>query len=402
MTLKSENGSFIRLFDNIGRYKANFRNYSESSFDYLNKSARPEIDIVRSNIEEWFNRYQSNKKEDLYERLRSRDDLQHNAALFELFLHDLMLRLGCKIDIHPKVNTKKNRSPDFLVESPNGDCFYIEASILACKSKKEVKEQIILNQLYDYLNSQEEFKSCRFIVGIGVNIAPKRQIKLKDIKKHILDHIKTLDYQKLLDTYNYEQYENIPRWLYKSDDDFEIEIIPAPKYPGNNNRDFIYSNYKGWHLVKRHISIRKTIRDKANSYGKLEYPYIIAINILSSFANKDDMVDAFFGESACQYTFRNLEYPKIRSIRIPNGAWTNKSGPGNKRVSAVLAFNNLYPWNFHTSSVCLYHNPWANNPYNSILTLFPQAKLKNYIMVWSEGKSLASIFGLHKEWPQND
>ena len=400
----SQNTNLSRLFDNIARNYTDFATYSEPSFDYLNRSSRPEINIVRNNLEVWYNRYPLDKRKDIYSRFRSSKDHEHRSAFFELCLHELMLRLGCKIDIHPRLNNKKEKLPDFLVEPPNGNSFYLEAAASEFKPQREKNGQQILNRVYDFLNSQKELLASKFQIGIGVHVLPKKQISPNDIKNFIMNHFNKLDYKNLLDIYDSKQYEAIPRWVYRNDD-IHIEITPAPIYPNENKNKVIYCIYTPFHLVEREKYIRAIIKKKAASFGKLNRPYVIAINMLSSFANREDILDALYGNSACHYSFNKankLEMPKVEAIRIPNGTWIDKTGPIYKRVSAVLVFNNLYPWNFHTASVCLYHNPWAEKPYDSILTLMPQAQMKNFRMVWTEGKSLASIFDLAKEWPQKD
>ncbi|HMA51787.1 MAG TPA: hypothetical protein VKP60_18640 [Magnetospirillaceae bacterium] len=98
----------------------------ESAVAYLDRSARPEADALRSLIEDWLELYPSEEAPDLAARLRSSRDDQHRSAFFELLLHRLVLALGHHVPaVEPKLpHTWK--SPDFQVESADGARFYLE------------------------------------------------------------------------------------------------------------------------------------------------------------------------------------------------------------------------------------------------------------------------------------
>ncbi len=86
----------------------------ESAVAYLDRSADPAADALRSLIEDWLERYPAGEAPNLAARLRSRRDDQHRSAFFELLLHRLLLTLGHGIPaIEPKLpHTWK--SPDFM------------------------------------------------------------------------------------------------------------------------------------------------------------------------------------------------------------------------------------------------------------------------------------------------
>jgi hypothetical protein len=100
-----------------------------SHFDYLNSSGRVEAVRVRTVVEEMFSRYPPAGQDGLRHRLRSIDDNTHLSAFFELALHDLTLRAGCTVlEIEPDLK-ETSRSPDFLIETPQGQRFYLEATL---------------------------------------------------------------------------------------------------------------------------------------------------------------------------------------------------------------------------------------------------------------------------------
>jgi len=98
----------------------------ESAYAYLNRSARPDAEQERARIEDWFERYPAAEGRELALRLRSRLDDQHRAALFELRLHELLLRSGHHLAIEPKL-AHSWKSPDFLIDGQ----VYLEAVMAA-------------------------------------------------------------------------------------------------------------------------------------------------------------------------------------------------------------------------------------------------------------------------------
>jgi len=119
----------MRLFDNIVRSYLGPAQYAEPKFRYLNRSGRIEVDRIRQELERWFSRYPNAGKRDLRERFRSTSNSNHQSAFFELFLHELLLKLGCMVEIHPETNTGMRKRPDFLVKPPKVGRFYMEARL---------------------------------------------------------------------------------------------------------------------------------------------------------------------------------------------------------------------------------------------------------------------------------
>ena len=79
----------MQIFDDIPRTETRAKNERESFFPYYNRSARPMIAAVRQLLESWFARIPADAQRDLRARLRSPIDSQHEAAFWELYLHEL-------------------------------------------------------------------------------------------------------------------------------------------------------------------------------------------------------------------------------------------------------------------------------------------------------------------------
>ncbi len=131
------------LFDDVVRVDDTVARYAEGDFPFLNRSSWPESARIRDELERWFARFPSSavdaarERRDLRGRFRSRSDRDHQAAFFELFVHELLMRLTLGVEVHPAVPGLSKR-PDFLVTPANGEPFYVEAVAVSGKSEAEL------------------------------------------------------------------------------------------------------------------------------------------------------------------------------------------------------------------------------------------------------------------------
>src|SRR5690242_15931820 len=99
------------LFDeNAESIGARTKQHAESTFDYYNRSSRKDIKPIKDVLEQWFTHIPDAARNDLRQRFRSRNDPQHRAALFELFIHELFTRIGYSLELHPV--TEGSTRPD--------------------------------------------------------------------------------------------------------------------------------------------------------------------------------------------------------------------------------------------------------------------------------------------------
>ena len=113
----------VAIFTAGPRFDVRSPHSKESAYAYLDRSARPEADELRTLMEDWLGLYPVVDARDLALRLGSRQDEQHRSAFFELLVFRLLLGLGHRVlVVEPKL-AHTWKSPDFLVE---GD-FYLEA-----------------------------------------------------------------------------------------------------------------------------------------------------------------------------------------------------------------------------------------------------------------------------------
>lgn len=115
------------LFDPYDRTDASRKRQTESSWAFLNRSARPEIDRVREYLDTEVSNYPAVERDELVARLRSGDEVAFRSATFEVLIHWGLLSMGCTLQPHPDPGTGSAKRPDFLVRSPAGEEFFLDA-----------------------------------------------------------------------------------------------------------------------------------------------------------------------------------------------------------------------------------------------------------------------------------
>ncbi len=91
----------MTIFSEIVRTFHEGKPYGEPDFSYLDRSARPEAVRVRAALESWLLRYPAADIPNMVARLRNGSDAEFASATFEIYLHEILLRLGFEVDGNP-------------------------------------------------------------------------------------------------------------------------------------------------------------------------------------------------------------------------------------------------------------------------------------------------------------
>lgn len=391
----------MKLFDEIIRSYSGPALYAEPKFEYYNRSARSDIDRIRRLLEEWFSHYPVNHQQELRSRFRSSINSHHYSSLFELFIHELLLCSGYRVTIHPDVKGMEKK-PDFLAESSECPPFYIEATLATDKSVAEIAENARMNEVYDALNRMD---SPKFFIEMEISGAPKTPPSAKIIRSFLTEKLKLLDPDDVGRLWKTRGRDSVPRWHFEHNG-WIIDFYPVPKSP--KSRDLPGTRPVGIiadaevQVMDSHSAIRNTVIAKANRYGRLDLPYVIAVNALGEHVENIDIMNALFGEEQIVVNF-GCGPQMHKETRAHNGVWIGPSGIQYKGISAVLITHPFYPYSIPKTPIRLYHNPWARIRCTSHLTRLPQAVPEttpdgNIKMPHKDGDSLAEIFNLSAEW----
>ncbi len=390
----------MKLFDDTDRDDTGPASYSEPKFQYLNRSARPAFQAIRTVLEEWFSRYPEPHRKDLRARFRSSDNVNHQSAFFELFLHELLLRLGHGIQIHPEVRGATKR-PDFLVTPAKGESFYFEGIVASGESHQEAATTAVRNALHDALNRLD---SPNFFIHWDVISKGESVPSAAKIRAFLAKELALLDPDEVSAAIKRDGLSHCPRWLW-SDKDWAMEFSVTPKSPALRGKAGVRPigiEFEGGGWVDDRTPLREAILQKAGRYGKLDLPFVVAVNSLAVHLDKIDTLEALFGREYCSYTQTPAGVAGPELGRLPDGVWTSPGGPRYTRLNAVLLFHDLFPWTVPRCHVCLYINPFVEKILDCGLNRLTRMLPKGGHPDWVAGETVSSILGLPGDWPGRD
>ena len=378
----------VDFYSVLDKPQCNVR-YNESSFNYLNLYDSPDIIRIRNLLESSFNKFPLEAQNDLRSRFQSNDNKQHEGAFFELFLHELLSRLGCTIvDVHPEIVGADSR-PDFLV--CHGDqCFYLEATMIGKKSgpfTRSRNEQDVIDKL-------NKLPSPDFDIGIDMEGTLSRTLKKEDVvrpfKELLIEHDPD-KVQRLIDEEG--MYAAPSRKI--EDGNWSLQGWLHPISPKNRrsiqSRQIVIDPYRAeW--TNSVTPVRDKLKEKAGKYGELSKPFIVAVNSRDMFYNRrNNDMELLFGQELLLYSKEHPDSPPL-SDRRPNGVW-----PRYGQIGAVWSFQKVDALNLPQVSACLYINPWGNDAVlPDALYRLTHAKGCDGEMKWFEGEDIAQLVGVSR------
>lgn len=380
----------ITAFDDIPREGEDPASHLIGQFDYLNASGRREAAAVRGLIDAWIVNYPAAHRPDLIRRLRSRDDVSHRSALFELMLHALLLRQGFTIvEIEPQLPNGK--APDFLVEAPDRRRFYLEATLasgidnVAAGANRRMREAL---QAIDDVRSPDFFLHLH---TRGIPNQPSATARLRHAVQRFVDE---LDYDQAVVRAKAGQ-PPVPVWQH-TEHGAHFTIQPVPKNIRRREGRAIGARMLPGGVILPAAAIKSAVEGKAGRYGNIGLPLVIAVNALEEFARVDDAVDALFGTTGVIVS----EDGAVRGMRNRDGAWRSLGGPVYTRSSAVLFVARFSAWSVGQRAMSLIFNPWARSPIAGLPLGVEVREVVDGRLETRPGQSLREIFGLPEGWPE--
>src|SRR5580704_12638654 len=179
------------LFDEIARADRRPRRQNEGGFDYMNSSARPGICRIRNLLEQWFGHLPNDAKADIRARFRSRDDVQHQGARFEVFWHELLCCSGCDVEVHPAL-ADVTTNPDFLAKRNGAAQFYLEATLAMPPGNPAADRRLAeLHDTLDRMNSPDYFLHFEY------RGSPEGNIRGRALRERLERWLQQLDFEEI-------------------------------------------------------------------------------------------------------------------------------------------------------------------------------------------------------------
>lgn len=343
----------MNLFDDYPRTDNSAPRHSESTYDLINRRTGQRWDQIRSDLNQWFETYPGGGQEDLRRRFQSAKSDQHVGAWWELYVHELLMRLNFRVNLHPSV-PGTSRRPDFLVED-NESSFYLEATHVNSGIVDEGRESDREDVIFDLVN---QARSAEFTVSMELERVGKEIPSASEIVRPIERWLAALSADEVERTQSMG--EPLP-WIALSPRDWVMTFEAVPVSPPHRGKaERILGFYPGTTGFVNDIQKAKAALDrKKRRYGNPDRPLVIALLSDSGFFDDDDVGQSLFGSEAVQYV-QNDPNVKPRLVRQRDGFWMSWRGPSGKGVTAVLHAEGLKPWSYQEVTPRLWINPWAS------------------------------------------
>lgn len=367
----------LMLFSSYIRDNSDHKRRKETAYEFLDRSVWKISALVREKVNEWTTLY---KPDDEFVRMfKSKSDKQHYSAVFELLVYVSLTRSNFSLSRHP--DTKTGKRPDFEAALGNFNGF-IECTLAghsfdstADKNRKDTVEEII-----------DEIEYFPYWINLGFQTISNQSISKRKLLK-FLDGIKVIS-EGILNGSLVEM-----KHLYE-DNGWEVEISLIRKTTPDIKRSlgYIMGNAK---TIDTSKPILTALNDKkASRYGIDADPYIICLNTSDLFTKENCFAEALFG----QYGDTEIYLPHISQ----NGFFLAEGKSVNTSVSAVVIFRNFDLFTLDSSSVSVWHNPYAKNkvpigllPFDEYVYELKANSLNKTIL--KKEKDLFQILGVDKK-----
>lgn len=363
----------------------------ETEFEFTDRSARPEINRVREFLEALLSQYPESEHSELISRIKSRNDVHYGSAIFELLLHATLLNAGFSLKVHPELPGGVSSRPDFHVTAPDGSEFYLEATT-ATEQNEDLTICPLTARVLDELSTHAHEN---FLVGVKVSGRATTQPSSKRFISHVFQWLDTLD----PDSVKRAESEGISEKTEWTHEGVSIVITAFPldaQLRGKANRLLgAQSADAGW--INPAGPIRNAVRVKGSKYGKLELPFVIAINFDGFVLDSTHEVDALYGDEVFVVPVGG-SFQSGGTRRKKNGAWMGEGGPVYTRVSGVWIFDHLSPYSLNKSRGTLYFNPYASIPLTDSLKHFANAEVIDGRLRKQDGPTLGHVLGIEDDW----
>ena len=405
------------LFDDSERIYGPIR-YSESHFEYLNRSAHTWAGTVRDTFESWYAQFPEVKRPDLRSRFHS-DDGQLLGASLEIVTYAILESVATDVHVEPHLAGGR---PDFQADYL-GTTFAIECTV-AQESDSDVRGAQRENSVKDLINSID---SGGFKLLFNLFESSQKQLPTRKLRGELKRWLASLDSDK--ERQRIER-GGAPRTLSWGDQGWSIQFKAIPVNAHLDPRS-IGIEFKGPDdASENYTKLKRVLTKKADKYRSIEVPYLVVAGSATDILGDDEeLFEALFGTSYCKIDPER--HVVVGEDRRWDGLWGSPNRPRNRHVSAVLYTHWRNPWDFcarplvtTSSSDILFEteedafaagderhhercewrfvqNPWAVAPLPR--GLFPFAEeiyAKSESLVWAKPKlTLNKVLGLSDPWP---
>jgi len=386
----------MKLFSDITREDSSPAAETEPLFAWLDRSADGWVHHVRAVLEEWFAKYPEDHQAELRSRIRDTNDML--PGFLELYVHELLLRLGYRVVVHPEL-PEGTRRPDFRASCGDSDDFYVEATLVTGASDRERSQKRNLDALFEALHRLD---SPDFFLDMDIHGLPPSSVPGRKWRGQLREWLQTQDYAAVEAAENAQDVDRFPS-LELEHDGFRIVFRPFTKKKARGKPGISPLGTFGYGVESvDHITpLKKSLAAKANQFGPLDLPLVVIADVLEIGTDELDVMQALFGTQRFHIPLATCQDPSTHTMTWdPDGLWHAPWGPRYTRVSAVIVFVGLRPWTVASVEPCVYHNPWAEVPCQGRISCLTQRVPDAGQMELVSGTHPRELLELAEEWPR--
>jgi len=339
------------IFDIQERTDSLPADHSESSYAFLNRVAGEFWEQPRDLVQAWADHvtYPADYSE-LRARFRSRDDYQFRSAFLELYLHEVLIRAGYAVTIHPEI-PGTTRRPDFLARRDE-TAVYIEA-IAPGAPDAQRRAASRRDVFFDTVNRVGDTNCVLMLDELREGVTPPAAAKLRAELRRWLT---SLDPDDMTDL------EHAPTFQWEQDGwAASFRAIPKAQHARRparrGDRAIGVYGHTSAQMVDDAPTIRDALKAKYRDYGDLDAPFIIAVGLYIFDSNRHHRSNALYGDEAIQWGETASGEIVTRAVRHPNGFFGARPDWEHRQVSGVLTVNQLQPYSVLGAETTLWRHP---------------------------------------------
>jgi len=368
--------------------------YNEPLYEFLNRSGEPLVADVRQLMTGWLSHVPVTHVTDLRRRLQSKAEAEFESAFWELYLHEAYQRSGYGLTVHPAV-AGTSRHPDFLIEG-HGTRFYLEA-VRACGPASAVGED---KRLEDAKRVLATLRADRHVLDMATYAIGEQPLQVRTLRRDLRERLARLD-QDTDAPHTGSPSRTLRRFSWSQADGWRLEFTVQQLRPEDAGRGqpLIRAHMKmGWgHDSDRILGV---LNDKANKYGALDAPLVVAVLCNSEFRTDDEDVQrALFGSLLGWQP--GPEPPGSGQLLEP-GHWCTSKGWRRAHVPQIITAHGLHPWSVAESQPRV----WTTLQPGATVPIQPdwlaEMRVTGELPVPAAADSPADLFGLPAGWPARE
>ncbi|MDI5969930.1 hypothetical protein POF50_011375 [Streptomyces sp. SL13] len=363
---------------------------AERDAEFYDRIAGPYWDQVRDVINEWWSHLPGEAQPGLCSRLLDRNsDPNVRSALWELYLHEMLLGSGCTVEIEHRIGTR-GKNPDFLV-TRDGEQFVMEA-IWTPQRLGDVMSSTLPPQLTDAINA---VPSPNFFISYEVARTGVGAPSQKRLTAGLTRWLASLDPNQV--HAGYERGMPMPEHVWE-EGGWCLAFMAFPRSPGT--RGDSASRTIGFHPPVFRFGdesgrILNAVKKKGGKYGDLGLPFIVAVGNAAAFPDGEDTESALYGSWPPPISAGALAFG-----RMTDGYWTGTYARAHSRVSGVLTVDNPAPWTWSKNTPVLWQSPHPSSLAAPILPSWATMQLiDGRAASGPADRPVHTALGLPQDWP---